>query len=103
MICYLHRSCPFVVVGQTLTPSIHAGNPRRGESISRSSYQTWFGSGFERIEFARDGHDAENTISILVKDVESALDALEPGDRTDLPEAVIAALRALQPRRKPGA
>jgi 3-hydroxyisobutyrate dehydrogenase-like beta-hydroxyacid dehydrogenase len=63
-----------------------------------SSGQTWFGSGFETIEFARDGYDAENTIGILRKDVESALDALDPGDRAGLPEAVIQALLALEPR-----
>lgn len=67
-----------------------------------SSGQTWFGSGFDRIEFARDGYDTENTIGILKKDVESALGALEPGEREGLPEAVIDALLALRPRPKPG-
>jgi 3-hydroxyisobutyrate dehydrogenase-like beta-hydroxyacid dehydrogenase len=67
-----------------------------------SSGQTWFGSGFERIEFARDGYDPENTIGILKKDVESALDALDPADRAGLPEAVIDALLSLKPRRRPG-
>jgi len=67
-----------------------------------SSGQTWFGSGFEWIEFARDGYDPENTIGILRKDVESALDALDPADRAGLPEAVIAALLSLKPRRRSG-
>jgi 3-hydroxyisobutyrate dehydrogenase-like beta-hydroxyacid dehydrogenase len=67
-----------------------------------SSGQTWFGSGFDRIEFARDGYDAENTIGILKKDVESALDALELDDREGLPDAVINALLALKPRPKTG-
>jgi len=66
-----------------------------------SSGQTWFGSGFERIEFARDGYDPENTIGILRKDVESALDAVDPADRAGLPEAVIEALLSLKPRRRP--
>lgn len=39
-----------------------------------SSGQTWFGSNFERIEFARDGYATDNTIGILPKDVAAALD-----------------------------
>jgi len=67
-----------------------------------SSGQTWIGSGFDEIEFARDGYDPENTIGILRKDVESALDALDPADRAGLPEAVIDAILALKPRPRPG-
>ncbi len=63
-----------------------------------SSGQTWFGSNFEAIEFSRDGYDPDNTVGILVKDVESALDALAPEDRAGLPEAVIHVLRTLEPR-----
>lgn len=65
--------------------------------ISTSSGQNWFASGFDTIEFARDGHAADNTISILVKDVESALDAAPPGADTALPRAVQSAIRALKP------
>jgi len=67
-----------------------------------SSGQTWIGSCFNEIEFARDGYDPENTIGILEKDVESALDALESEDRKGLPEAVIDVIQALTPRPKPG-
>ena len=46
-----------------------------------SSGQTWFGSNFDRIEFARDGYSEDNTIGILPKDVAAALDgAGEPDD-----------------------
>jgi 3-hydroxyisobutyrate dehydrogenase-like beta-hydroxyacid dehydrogenase len=62
-----------------------------------SSGQTWFGSNFDRIEFARDGYDPENTIGILKKDVESCLDAVHPSARAGLPEAVIAAIAGLRP------
>ena len=62
-----------------------------------SSGQTWFGSNFERIAFAREGHDPENTIGIVAKDVASALDVAPPGADTALPEALIQALRALRP------
>ncbi len=67
--------------------------------MNDSSGQTWFGSNFDRIEFARDGLAHGNTIAILVKDVESALDATPdaaPAERA-LAEAAIAALRALKP------
>ncbi|MBY8974728.1 NAD-binding protein [Rhodobacteraceae bacterium NNCM2] len=66
-----------------------------------SSGQTWFGSNFERIEFARHGFDAENTIGILKKDVESLLDALAPEAREGLPDRLIACLQHLSPRPRP--
>ena len=62
-----------------------------------SSGQTWFGSNFDRIEFARDGYHPENTIGILKKDVESCLDTVAPPTRAGLPEAVVAALAGLRP------
>lgn len=62
-----------------------------------SSGQTWFGSNFDRIEFAHDGYDPENTIGILKKDVESCLDAVPPELRAGLPDAVLAAIAALRP------
>lgn len=68
--------------------------------IATSSGQNWFASGFDNIEFARDGHDNENTIGILVKDVASALDAAPKGADTALPRQVQQALRDLNPRQK---
>ena len=65
--------------------------------IDTSSGQNWFASGFEQIEFARDGFAADNTIGILVKDVQSALDAAPPGADTTLPDTVREAIAALQP------
>ena len=67
--------------------------------INTASGQNWLASGFEDIEFARDGYSTENSIGILVKDVASALD-IAPDDNTALPHAVQSAIRALQPRRK---
>ncbi len=70
--------------------------------IHVSSGQNWFASGFERIEFARDGYEGDNTIGILVKDVDSALDAAPEDADTTLPRAVRETIRALTPRpRKP--
>jgi len=68
--------------------------------MNDSSGQTWFGSGFDRIEFARDGHAPDNTIAIIVKDVASALDAMPDGADPALPRAVQDAVRALTPRAR---
>ncbi len=61
-----------------------------------SSGQTWFGSGFQNIEFSRDGFAPDNTLSILEKDVKSALDAAPKGADTSLPRALIDAIRSLR-------
>ncbi|TCK99450.1 3-hydroxyisobutyrate dehydrogenase [Shimia isoporae] len=66
--------------------------------IHTSSGQNWFASGFETIEFTRDGWEPDNTIGILTKDVASALDAAPIGADTTLPETIQAAIRALKPR-----
>ncbi len=63
-----------------------------------SSGQTWFASHFDDIEFARDGFDPQNTIGILKKDVESALDGAPEGADRDIPEALIRAISRLKPR-----
>lgn len=70
------------------------------ELIHTSSGQNWFASGFEQIEFARDGYDEDNTIAILVKDVESALDAAPVGADTSLPRFVQSAIKDLKPRAR---
>jgi 3-hydroxyisobutyrate dehydrogenase-like beta-hydroxyacid dehydrogenase len=62
-----------------------------------SSGQTWFGSNFDKIEFARDGYDPDNTIGILKKDVESALDAVDADPAEGLQAAVLAYLASLKP------
>lgn len=62
-----------------------------------SSGQTWFGTNFDRIEFARDGYDPDNTIGILKKDVESTLDAVGADPADGLQAAVLAYLAALKP------
>lgn len=68
--------------------------------MHQSSGQNWLASGFNDIEFARDGYALDNTIGILEKDVRSALDAAPKSARTTLPEAVIEAIRTLKPREK---
>ena len=64
--------------------------------MNDSSGQTWFGSHFDAIEFSRDGFEIDNTIGILKKDVESALDAMPAGARGDLPRALIEAIEHLE-------
>lgn len=66
--------------------------------LHTSSGQTWFGSNFDRIEFARHGFGPDNSIGILSKDIASALDAAPAGADLSLPQALRAAIRQLQPR-----
>ncbi|WP_299296359.1 NAD(P)-binding domain-containing protein [uncultured Tateyamaria sp.] len=67
--------------------------------IETSSGQNWLASGFDTIEFARDGYAPDNSIGILVKDVAAALDAAPDGADTALPKQVQATVRALKPYR----
>lgn len=62
-----------------------------------SSGQTWFGSHFEQIEFARDGFAPDNTIGILAKDVAAALHAVDRENHA-LGAALIDIIRTLEPR-----
>ena len=66
--------------------------------IATSSGQNWLASGFDTIEFARDGYAADNSIGILVKDVNAALDAAPTGADTTLPEHLAQTIQNLTPR-----
>ena len=67
--------------------------------LHTSSGQNWLASGMNDIEFSRDGWAADNTLAIIVKDVESALDAAPQGADTSLPRQVQKAIRNLTPAR----
>jgi 3-hydroxyisobutyrate dehydrogenase-like beta-hydroxyacid dehydrogenase len=70
------------------------------EVMRTSSGSTWYGDNFEKIAWAREGYDPENTIGILEKDVLSFLDALDgigSADNGDFERAVFARLRTLEP------
>lgn len=67
--------------------------------MNDSSGQTWFGSNFDRIEFARDGYAQDNSIGVLHKDVEAAIDAVGADPEAGLQAALLAALRNLGPDR----
>lgn len=77
-----------------------AGIDERGllDLIDSASGQNWLASGFDQIEFARDGYAGDNSIGILAKDVEAALDMVPAGSDATLPKAVQQAIRALKPR-----
>ncbi|MEL6584924.1 MAG: NAD(P)-binding domain-containing protein [Pseudomonadota bacterium] len=66
--------------------------------MATSSGQTWFGSGFDTIEFARDGYADDNSIGILVKDVAAALDASPEGADRELGVALMQTIRELKRR-----
>lgn len=66
--------------------------------IDASSGQNWLASGFDDIEFARDGYADHNTIGILYKDVAAALDIAPNGANTALPERIQDAIKSLKPR-----
>ncbi|NSX56012.1 NAD(P)-dependent oxidoreductase [Parasulfitobacter algicola] len=68
--------------------------------VDASSGQNWLASGFETIEFAKDGYAPDNTIGILVKDIQAALDALPGTADTALPQAIQTAIRQLKPLEK---
>lgn len=63
--------------------------------MNDSSGQTWISSGFDAIEFARDGFEQGNSIETIVKDI-AAAQTLCP-DETDLIEALSQTLQGLQP------
>ncbi len=64
--------------------------------MNASSGQTWFGSNFDSIEFTRDGYHSDNTIAIIAKDVEAALDGVgAPNDV--MGRAFIEVFRNLKP------
>ncbi len=68
--------------------------------ISKSSGQNWLASGIDEIEFGRDGYAPDNSIAILVKDVEAALDDAPKGADTSLPKVVRDQILNLTPRPK---
>ena len=67
--------------------------------IDASSGQNWFASGFNEIEFTRKGYGLNNSLGILKKDIESALDAAPEGADTRLPELLVDLVHKLKPRR----
>lgn len=62
-----------------------------------SSGQTWFGSNFGQIEFADQGHDTDNTIGVLAKDVTCAATLRPDGALDALTPALIETIRSLEP------
>ena len=65
--------------------------------IETSSGQNWLASGWNSIEFAQHGYEEDNSIGILVKDINAALDALPDDADTTLPKAVREVILKLRP------
>ena len=63
--------------------------------MNDSSGQTWLSLGFDAIEFAPIGFEAENTLGIMVKDI-AATQTLSPDD-TRLIDALTETLKGLKP------
>lgn len=66
--------------------------------IDASSGQNWFASGYDDIEFSRDGWAPDNTIGILTKDIDAALSALPDKADTGIVKAARNVLRTLPKR-----
>lgn len=66
--------------------------------IHTSSGQNWLASGFDDIEFARDGYSEDNTIGILFKDVASAIDDAPEGVDLTPARTIQKMIGALKPR-----
>jgi 3-hydroxyisobutyrate dehydrogenase len=65
-----------------------------------SSGSNWFADRIDQIDWASEGYSASNTIGIVEKDVESALDAISEYPavaHAPLDDALLASLRALEP------
>ena len=67
--------------------------------IAASSGQNWFASSFQSIEFARDGYAPDNTIGILKKDVQSAVDTAPDGADARLLHLLIELIGAMPPKQ----
>jgi hypothetical protein len=65
-----------------------------------SSGSNWFADGIDQIDWASEGYSTSNTIGIVEKDVESALDAISEHPvvaHAPLDDALLTSLRALKP------
>jgi putative dehydrogenase len=64
-----------------------------------SSGSNWFANGIDQIDWASEGYSTSNTIGIVEKDVESALDAISEHPvvaHAPLDDALLTSLRALE-------
>lgn len=65
--------------------------------VNASSGQNWLASGWNSIEFAKDGYRDDNSIGILSKDIDAALDSLPEDADIALPQQVQRVIRGLAP------
>ena len=72
--------------------------------MKASSGATWFGDHFHDIDWSREGYEANNTIGILDKDIQSGLDALtgvKESGPDEFDAALLKALRKIEPFGEP--
>lgn len=68
--------------------------------MKQSSGSNWFANNIDLIDWSKEGYDKTNTMGIVEKDVNSALDAISKSDDLEswpLDEAILDALRRIEP------
>ncbi|EPJ49741.1 MAG: hypothetical protein OFPI_23000 [Osedax symbiont Rs2] len=67
------------------------------EIMQQSSGATWFGNNFKRIEWAEQGYESDNTMAILEKDVNCALQSMPQatGAQQNFDQQLLAQLQAM--------
>ncbi len=66
------------------------------EVMCASSGANWYAENFDAIDWGREGYDPNNTIGIIEKDVQCALD-IETGELQPADKALLHAIRRLRP------
>lgn len=91
-------ACSVVSVRHALAQAENLGfDPETLRDVmDKSSGQTWFGSKYDTISWARELHDTANTIGILEKDVNAFISATQE-NHSPFYDEVITALQCLPP------
>jgi 3-hydroxyisobutyrate dehydrogenase-like beta-hydroxyacid dehydrogenase len=63
--------------------------------MEKSSGSTWFGNHFDSISWAGESYSPDNTMGILIKDVQSLIDEVQASQAVDFEQAVQAAIKKL--------
>ena len=92
----------FAAVRKALTIADMLNLPRNQllEIMRTSSGSTWYGDNLDRISWAKEGYNPNNTVGILEKDMLSFLDAIadcEGVDVDNLVDSVLKTVRSAKP------
>jgi len=83
-----------------MSEALNLDRRRLLQVMHKSSGANWYASHIDDIDWSREGYDRSNTIGIVEKDVNSALDAVKTLDALPdwpLDRAILDALQALKP------